>query len=102
MKRRSYFKQNASMMRLLLIVVVMGAYLLSAPTNSYASNEVLMQQQTIVVNGKVVDQAGTPIPGVNVVVTGTTTGTITDAMGRYTLTVNGDQKLVFSFIELGS
>lgn len=41
----------------------------------------------------------TPIPGVTVVVKGTTTGTITDDRGKYTVTVpEGGKSLVFSFI----
>lgn len=69
------------------------------PVSSYASGDVSMQQQqTITVNGTVVDPAGNPIPGVNVYVSGTTTGTITDIMGKYSLSVAPDQKLVFSFI----
>src|SRR5258706_12025790 len=40
-----------------------------------------------------------PIPGVNVLVKGTTTGTITDADGRYRLNVNSaEDVLVFSFV----
>lgn len=39
-----------------------------------------------------------PIPGVNVVLKGTTTGTITDMDGKYTLTVSDNDVLVYSFI----
>ncbi len=40
-----------------------------------------------------------PLPGANVVVKGTTTGTITDMDGKYTLEIpSGDVTLVFSFI----
>lgn len=39
-----------------------------------------------------------PIPGVNIIVKGTTTGTATDFDGNYTLTVNNGDVLVFSFI----
>ena len=42
---------------------------------------------------------GQPMPGVNVVVSGTTLGAITDASGQYTLVVpNASVKLQFSFI----
>jgi TonB family protein len=42
---------------------------------------------------------GTPIPGVNIVVKGTTQGTVTDVNGNYQLPdVSADQKLTFSFI----
>ncbi len=45
-------------------------------------------QQQITVSGKVTDsQTGEPIAGVNVVVKGTTIGTMTDASGNYSLNV---------------
>ncbi|HEY5745714.1 MAG TPA: mucoidy inhibitor MuiA family protein [Chryseolinea sp.] len=51
------------------------------------------------VHGKVLDDAGEPIPGVNVVVKGTTVGTVTDVNGNYSIPLTSDaQALVFSFI----
>jgi len=53
------------------------------------------------IQGKVVDEEGTGLPGVNVLIKGTTQGTATDSEGKYTLSVaNGttDPILVFSFI----
>lgn len=42
---------------------------------------------------------GSPLPGVNILVKGTTTGTSTDANGEYNITVpDGSQTLIFSFI----
>lgn len=41
---------------------------------------------------------GVPIPGVSVAIKGTTTGTISDANGNFTLTVPNNQVLVFSFV----
>jgi TonB-linked SusC/RagA family outer membrane protein len=41
---------------------------------------------------------GQPLPGVSVVVKGTTVSTSTDANGRYTINVAGDATLAFSFI----
>ena len=51
------------------------------------------------VTGIVTDAGGQPLPGVTVVVKGTTNGTITNADGSYSISkVNPDQFLVFSFI----
>ena len=50
------------------------------------------------VSGTVRDKAGNPLPGVAVVVPGTTTGTVTDLDGRYTLRVDGQPKLAATFI----
>ena len=57
------------------------------------------QQQGKKVTGKVSDQSGTALPGVSVVVKGTTIGTITDANGKYSLSnVSEKSTLLFSFI----
>ena len=52
-----------------------------------------------VITGRVVDSANKPIPGVSVVIKGTTTGTVTDANGAFTITVNeGSAALLFRCI----
>jgi TonB-linked SusC/RagA family outer membrane protein len=51
------------------------------------------------VAGKVVDSQGLALPGVSIVVKGTTTGTVSSAQGDYTLNVpNPNSTLVFSYI----
>ncbi|WP_165699349.1 SusC/RagA family TonB-linked outer membrane protein [Hymenobacter jejuensis] len=50
------------------------------------------------VTGRVVDEKGAGLPGVNVVVKGTSNGAQTDPDGKYTLTVPEGATLVFSFI----
>ncbi|MEP6737740.1 MAG: TonB-dependent receptor [Chryseolinea sp.] len=54
--------------------------------------------QDINVSGKVADPAGGTMPGVNVLVKGTPTGTVTDQDGRYTLTAPADATLIFTFV----
>jgi TonB-linked SusC/RagA family outer membrane protein len=55
--------------------------------------------QQFTVTGQVTDEEGTSLIGVSVVVQGTTTGTITDTDGYYTLNdVPEDAILVFSFV----
>ncbi|MGQ8335527.1 SusC/RagA family TonB-linked outer membrane protein [Sunxiuqinia sp. A32] len=55
------------------------------------------------VSGKVIDETGMPLPGVTVVVKGTTKGAITDASGVYHLQdVSSDATLVFSFVGMKS
>lgn len=49
--------------------------------------------------GKVLDESGTPLPGVNVLLKGSTRGTTTDSEGLFNLAVGDDNDvLVFSFI----
>ncbi len=55
--------------------------------------------QETVVSGRVVDKSGDPLPGVNVIEKGTTTGTVTNMEGTYKLEVSSpDAVLVFSYI----
>ena len=53
-------------------------------------------QQSI--SGKVVDTDGQPLPGVTVLLQGTTTGTATNIDGDYTISVPADGVLQFSFV----
>ncbi len=67
--------------------------------NLLLSVSLVFAQNTITVKGKVTDSAnGDPIPGVSVLVKGTTTGLITDFDGNYTVQAPGNGTLVFSFI----
>lgn len=55
------------------------------------------------VKGRVLDENGEVVPGVNVVVKGTTIGTVTDVSGSYSLTLpSPNATLVFSFIGYSS
>ena len=54
--------------------------------------------QTHAVKGTVVDEKGEPIPGASVIIEGTTTGTITDIDGNWTLNVEPGAKIQVSFI----
>ncbi len=61
------------------------------------------QQQKHRVQGKVSDEKGNPLPGVSVVVKGTTLGVATDVNGAYSLEFEGsDAVLVYSFIGFNS
>jgi len=56
-------------------------------------------QQSVTVSGKVTDDSGQPLPGVAVVVKGTTNGIITDVNGKYSLkNVSQGAVLAFSFV----
>jgi iron complex outermembrane recepter protein len=59
--------------------------------------------QNLRLTGKVTNQAdGTVIPGVTVMIKGTTSGTTTDVDGNYSLTVSSGATLVFSFMGMVS
>ena len=52
----------------------------------------------ITITGQVLDEKGTGLPGVNVIVKGTTTGTQTDASGRYSIQAPDNATLIFTFV----
>ena len=56
--------------------------------------------QEMNISGVVIDNDGLTMPGVSVSVKGTTTGTITDIDGKYTLNVQRGATLLFSFIDI--
>src|SRR5690606_8005425 len=58
----------------------------------------LSYAQEKTVSGTVNDASGLPLPGANVLVKGTTTGTQTDFDGNFTLTASQGQTLVISYI----
>lgn len=62
-----------------------------------ARNEMSQQQKRV--TGKVADVTGSPLPGVSVVIKGTSNGTITDANGNFMISnVTPESILQFSFI----
>jgi hypothetical protein len=54
------------------------------------------------VSGTVTDQTGTVFAGVNIVVKGTSTGTLTDTSGKYSINASTGSILVFSFVGFGT
>ena len=69
--------------------------------SSGSSSSTVSYFQDHTVTGKVTDDSGVGMPGVNVLLQGTSNGTTTDAEGSYRLNLSGDEAsgvLVFSFI----
>ncbi|HTE33447.1 MAG TPA: carboxypeptidase-like regulatory domain-containing protein, partial [Chryseolinea sp.] len=65
------------------------------------SSVTALAQRTV--SGTVLDSESKGMPGVNVIVKGTSAGTTTDSDGRFNIAVNGDANtLVFSFIGYAS
>ena len=73
--------------------------LLRIPESTLTAEQREVLQQQPAVSGRVTDESGQPLPGVTVVVKGTTRGTVTDADGEYNLiNLPEDATLVFSFV----
>ena len=82
---------------LLLMLLAFGG---AVPFNATATtNKATIKPVAWPITGKVTSAAGEPLPGVTVLVKGTTNGTATDASGNYTLSVPETAgTLIFSFI----
>src|SRR5690606_3303736 len=78
----------------LILIMLLGSSVLAALPVS----PVPVPQQRVI-TGKVTTTDNEELPGVNIVIKGTTVGTVTDGSGNYSLSVpNNDAVLVFSFI----
>jgi len=76
---------------------VLGRQIILSPNN--AENTIKSIQQQNAISGKVTDSSNQPLPGVTVVVKGTTNGTVTNADGNYTLSnISENSVLQFSFV----
>ena len=58
--------------------------------------------QNVTVQGTVSDVKGEPLPGVSIILEGTTQGTITNFDGKYSIEVPSDAQLTFQFIGFNS
>ena len=76
------------MMKRKLLTLVLGSFLLASPA--------LAQQKTV--TGTVTSELGNPLPGVQVVVKGTTTGTLTNNDGAYSVRAAVGQVLQYRLI----
>ena len=63
-----------------------------------AEEEVVAIRDDITITGTVMDENGAPLPGATITVQGTTTGTVTDIDGKYSLTVPDEATLVVTYI----
>ena len=59
------------------------------------------EKEMIVIRGNVKDKKGTPLPGVTILIKGTTIGVSTDVKGEYTMNVEKQDSLVLQFSFIG-
>lgn len=93
MKNLSLNKGRPSCLCIFIFTLLLSNQIYASPLalGSYAKQS---QQQ---ITGTVSDAAG-PLPSVTVIVKGTTTSTVTDEKGNFSITANSADVLVFSFI----
>lgn len=86
-----------------VVFEILDRHILLHPKNMNPNNKTLTSKVNVAqqggVSGVVTDDTGQPLPGVTVVVKGTTHGTVTDGDGNYSLTnIPENATLVFSFV----
>jgi len=64
----------------------------------FINQNMVAQERVLQVLGKVIDDQGELLIGVNVSIAGTTTGTITDADGKFSIDVNPGDQLTFTYV----
>ncbi|WP_275110824.1 carboxypeptidase-like regulatory domain-containing protein [Paralabilibaculum antarcticum] len=89
------FSWIASLCCAVFFISVTPAY--ASSVNEKKESTVLQSQEKRIL-GNVVDKNGESLIGVNIIVKGTTTGTITDFDGNYEISVPENATLIFSFI----
>lgn len=77
------FRRKMRLIFLLFLYLSCGFFALAGPVE---------QQRTI--RGRITGESGDPIPGVSVMIKGTTIGTVTDIDGKYVLTVPQDARML--------
>ena len=95
------FKHAVTIMRISLLLLFSGMLFSQGAALAASSNfneEVIVQQQNTI-TGVVTDQTGEPLPGVTIMVAGTSTGTISDIDGNFRLTLPANATMLqFSFV----
>jgi TonB-linked SusC/RagA family outer membrane protein len=97
-------RKSVPKMRRLVLPVALSCLPLQ-PLLAHASAATEMRKETAAagpITGRIVDEKGQGLPGVNVLVKGTNVGTATNADGRYTIEAPAGATLVFSYIGYAS
>ncbi len=69
------------------------------PSGRVVADEAGIEQRTIRVTGTVISATdGSPLPGLSIVIKGTSQGTVTGLDGKYSINVPEEGTLVFSFL----
>lgn len=85
MNAGSFIKKMLTIVTCLMIASVMNVY-----------------AQTTALTGTVVDEFGDPLIGVSIQIEGTTSGTVTDIDGKYTVNVKANDVLVYTYVGMAS
>ena len=98
------WEKHLRVIQLTTALSIFGLITATAADNAYSNgNNSASQQMGRKISGTIVDQSGAAMPGATVVITGTTTGAVTDNQGNFSLTVpEGAKTLTVSFVGMVS
>ncbi|MEO9891308.1 TonB-dependent receptor [Aurantibacter sp.] len=91
-------KRSSFSVGLLTLVICLGAQMAMANPETNLTKVKINNTVQSTITGIVTDDTGAPLPGANVLVKGTTTGTQTDFDGNFTIEADSDATLIFSYI----
>lgn len=92
----SIWNNSFRIIKLTILFLIVGLIQVSAGVNNEST---IVESQQNSISGTVTDESGQPLPGVSVVVKGTSTGTVTNMDGIYSISnIPDGATLVFSFI----
>ena len=97
MKNKFFYSLSSCKRIKTMITIVLSLLFMNDPA-VFAESFDTHQQSGKKISGIVSDQGGEPLVGVNISVKGTSTGTITNPDGTFSLNVSSDATIVFSFI----
>lgn len=87
----------------IFLILLLGFVSIEANgSDKQGKDELNAIQENVKITGTIVDETNFPLPGVSVIVRGTTTGTVTDVNGTFSLEVPLNSTIMVSFIGFGS
>lgn len=99
MKKELSLKRWLCIRRTCTFLLILMSVQVSAKVSEAGRQSQIESMQQSSITGTVTDNSGKPVPGVTVLVKGTTHGTITDNNGKYTLNNVGTSSIIsFSFV----
>lgn len=102
-KRKTIFlRRNWLISTFFFLILSLNIFSMGTATDDSLIEYINAFQQSQTLKGKVVDEKGNPLPGVTIIVEGSTRGVTTDIDGSYTIEVRPTDRLSFSFIGLES
>jgi TonB family protein len=107
MKQKTYSPLRKLKLLLVLPLIAGVFYAFATPEYKFvqtgnSSETIIQAQEGKIVKGKIVNDEGQPLKGANIVISGTTIGTISDASGNFELKMTDESPLVVTYVGYGT